>query len=263
MTRYFKYLFLGIGLVAFSSCEKVIDLNLDSEEPALVIEGTIGNLSSNQIVRISRSLAIGEKNDFPGVSGAIVRVTDDQGRIYDYTEQSPGVYLNRRLLGTPGRTYFLRVICEGKEYRASSTMPSPVHIDSLGITSTTIFSDERKSLQLQYQDPAGVKNCYRFILTVNGVKSKTIFIYNDDFNDGNTVNRELFDTDIDMESGDNAELEVQCIDPVLYRYWQGLDQNRNRGGASTTPANPVSNVSNGALGYFSAHTQQIESVTIP
>ncbi|WP_256012503.1 DUF4249 domain-containing protein [Desertivirga xinjiangensis] len=263
MIHYFKYLFLSIGLIAFSSCEKVIDLNLDSQDPALVIEGTVGNLTSDQIVKISRSVSIGGKNEFPGVSGATVTVSDDQGRIYNYTEQSPGVYITRRLLGTPGRTYFLKVTFEGKEYRASSAMPFPVHIDSLGITSTTIFSDERKSLQLQYQDPAGVKNCYRFILTVNGVKSKTIFIYNDDFNDGNTVNRELFDTDIDMESGDNAGLEIQCIDPVLYRYWQGLDQNRNRGGASTTPANPVSNITNGALGYFSAHTQQMESVTIP
>ena len=34
------------------------------------------------------------------------------------------------------------------------------------------------------------------------------------------------------------------------------------GGAGVTPANPPSNLSNGALGYFSAHTTTVSSLII-
>jgi hypothetical protein len=101
------------------------------------------------------------------------------------------------------------------------------------------------------------------VLSVNGKQSKQFFLFDDNFSDGKRVNQDLFDFDIDLVQGDVADVELQCLDSLVYRYWQGLDQNQNRGGASTTPANPVSNISNGALGYFSAHTRQNKLALIP
>lgn len=264
--RYMKghyFILLFFCVIVYSSCEKVVDIDLKNAVSKVVIEGAVSNLTDTQRVLISRTVPFYDSNTFPGVSGAVVTITDEIGTVYTLRERSPGVYSARRFRGVPGRVYRLKVISEGVEYAASSAMPRQVMIDSLGLSLTTFFQNEERGIQVLYSDPPDVKNQFRFLLTVNGIKSKSAFAYNDDFNNGRIVSRELLDFDLDIKSGDIVEVEMQCIDAAMYRYWSGLDQNESRGGASTTPANPVSNISNGALGYFSAHTQQKETMVIP
>jgi hypothetical protein len=241
----------------------VIEIDLKDSEPLLVVEGVFNNRTDTQSVRITSSVGIGDSNSSPGISGATVTVKDQDGISYAFRERAPGIYSSRRMRGIPGRTYSLSITHNGKTYTARSTMPSQVTIDSIGFQSTTIFSNSRTSLQLIFRDPPQIKNYYRFVLSINEVKTSSIFVYNDDFTDGKQVTRDLFDVDVDLKSGDRVAVEMHCIDPVIYRYWFGLDQNRSRGGASVTPANPVSNISNGALGYFSAQTQQMEQLLVP
>ena len=253
--------FIGFAL---ASCEKVIDVNLKNASPVIVIEGTVTNRADSQIVRIHRSVPFGEPNIFPEVTGAIVTILDNtSGRLMTLRERRPGFYMARNFTGRSGTTYKLRVEADGQVFTASSTMPDQVNIDSIGVSVSTFLGEEQKTVQLLYGDPPKVKNYYHFLLSINGKPSKNIFAFEDNFTDGRMVTRELFDFDLNAKSGDKAEIEMQCIDPVVFRYWQGLDQNENRGGASTTPANPVSNISNGALGYFSAYTRQNEAIIIP
>jgi len=262
MRLIYPFLLLFVALI-YSSCEKVIDIDVKDSDPSLVIEGVISNRTDTQFVKITSSVPVGESSNFSGVSGAVVTVKDQDGIVYTFRERAPGIYSARRLRGIPGRTYALKVVYDGKEYNATSSMPAQVTIDSIGFQSTTIFNTSRTSLELMFRDPPGIKNYYRFVLSINNIKTNSIFVYNDDFTDGNQVKRDLFDVDIDLKKGDRVTVEMQCIDPFIYRYWFGLDQNRNRGGASVTPANPVSNISNGALGYFSAQTQQTEMLLVP
>ena len=53
---------------------------------------------------------------------------------------------------------------------------------------------------------------------------------------------------------------MQNIDPVVYKYWFSLSQNATGETQSASPANPVSNIKGGALGYFSAHTISTKSI---
>jgi len=259
----YKVFLLVFTVIVCTSCEKVIDVNLNNASSVVVIEGVVTNRADSQYVQIHRTVNFDEPNTFPAVTGAIVTIADNNGRVVTLKERRPGFYMTHNFVGRSGNTYSLKVVANGKEYTARSTMPEQVNIDSMGVSVTTFFGEEHKTLQLIYNDPAGVKNYYRFKLKINGVSSDNIFAFDDNFNDGRAVNRELFDLDLDAKSGDRAEIEMQCIDAAVFRYWQGLDQNQNRGGASTTPANPVSNISNGALGYFSAHTVQNEEIIIP
>lgn len=260
------YLFVMLFLtgIALASCEKVIDVDLKDASPIIVIEGIVTNRADSQVVRIHRSVPFGESNVFPEVTGAIVTILDNSsGRLFTLRERRPGYYMARNFTGRSGTTYNLKVEAGGKVFTASSKMPQQVNLDSLGIAVSTFLGEEQRTVQLLYTDPAKEKNYYRFLLSINGKPSKNIFAYEDNFTNGRSVSRELFDLDLNATTGDKAEIEMQCIDAVIFRYWQGLDQNQNRGGASTTPANPVSNISNGALGYFSAHTRQNETITIP
>ena len=255
--------FLLFAVLLYSSCEKVVDLKLKESSALLVIEGNITNEIDTQGVKISQTTLFSDPNVFPAVATAVVTVKDDDGIVYNFRYRGGGIYSSRRFKGIPGHTYSLKVVNDGTEYTATSTMPSQVAMDSIGVLSTSVFGNERKSVQLLFKDPAGVPNYYRFALKINGIRSSSIFVFSDDFNDGKNVTRELVDFDTDLKSGDKIDIEVQGIDAVVYRYWMGLDQNSSRGGASTTPANPVTNISNGALGYFSAHTKQSESLFIP
>ena len=53
---------------------------------------------------------------------------------------------------------------------------------------------------------------------------------------------------------------MQCIDNAVYKYWFSLNQSATGTSQSASPANAVSNISGGALGYFSVHT--VESKTV-
>ncbi|HKZ66576.1 MAG TPA: hypothetical protein VJ111_09490, partial [Chitinophagaceae bacterium] len=69
--------------------------------------------------------------------------------------------------------------------------------------------------------------------------------------------------DEDIKSGDTVKLDMLCIDPAVYKYWYSVNQSATGNSQSASPANPVSNISGGALGYFSAHTIQTKTLLVP
>lgn len=54
-----------------------------------------------------------------------------------------------------------------------------------------------------------------------------------------------------------------CISPEVYKYWYSLNAGATGGNNAASPANPVSNISGGALGYFSAQTAQTKYIDVP
>ena len=260
------YTCLIIALAGFlnMACEDIIDVKLDNAQPVLVIEGNISNATNIQSIKISRTQNIGDASKFIGVPNAAVTVTDSEGRLFKFSQdpQFPGLYLSTGVRPRILLTYNLRVEVDGKAYTSSSTMPAEVNLDSIGIITDKFFNQENKTIAAVYNDPQGIPNYYRFILYVNKIASKGVFVFSDKFNDGKEITAELRNQEVELKQNDIVKVEMQTIDKNVYKYFEGLDQNESRGGASTTPANPVSNISNGALGYFSAHTAQSGTVRI-
>lgn len=260
MLKQIKYLSLLIAMsFSISSCEKVIDVKLNTSANQLVIEGNITNQLEQQTIRISQSVPYTETNTYPVVKGAIVNVTDDKGNSWIFTESAPGSYTFGPLKGEPGRTYTLKVNVSNTLYTASSIMPDSVVIDSLDVKVFAFGSEKQKQTQVHYKDPAGVANQYRFVLKVNDNLSKRVYAENDRFTDGNDVPTVLFyagknDGDNELKTGDNVDVEMQCIDKNLFTYWNTLSQQTQGSPGGITPGNPPSNINNNALGYFSAHT---------
>jgi ribosomal protein S1 len=133
-----------------------------------------------------------------------------------------------------------------------------------------LFDKPNKYATLLYKDPVGRGNAYRYIQYVNEVKEKTIFVRDDDLTDGRTIERVLFffydDEDEDkkkLKKGDVVKVEMLGIDYPIYKYWYSLAQSSTGENQSATPGNPVTNMKGGALGYFSAHTIQSKTVTVP
>lgn len=247
--------FLLVSMILFavclSSCEKVIDIPLKDSGPLLVIEGNIDNQGLVSEVLLSETTPFSFSGERIPISGAAVRIQEDNKGSMLLKEQEKGRYVLNNFQGKPGSTYYLNVSINGEEYEAKSTMPYPVELDSIGTIATTVFSETIKSVAVIYQDPEDIKNYYRFKVKRNKVENSTYWVFNDRFTNGNVVTQTLSDLSNKLLSGDSVTVEMQSIDPEVYNYWNSL---KNQSPGASVPSNPISNISNGALGYFSAHT---------
>lgn len=249
------------ALSLFSSCEKVIDLELKDAEPKIVIEGNLNNQFENQYVRISKTVPFSTSNSFNGFKGAKVTLSTSGGISVNFTETSDGLYKSPQFKGIPGQTYKLEVLAEGKVYTAESTMPSPVIPDSVGFKKLSFFGTTSIFPTIFYKDPAKIQNQYRYILQINN-KFQSDIVTEDRFNDGNEVSDIIiFDGD-DLKSGDTINIEMQSIDRNVFKYYFAISQINGNGGPPVAPANPDSNFNNGALGVFSAYTKSSVSVVL-
>lgn len=256
-----------VGLLT-AACQKVVDLDLKSTDPRLTIEANLADDGHPCTVLLSQSVNYTETNTFPAVTGATITLSDNAGHSETLRATSTaGQYQGSTVLGVPGRTYQLRVEVSGQAYVASSTLPSPVvaftglHTDNSGINS-------RLTLVPDYQDPAGVANYYLFRQYRNGHLNKTIFIQNDEFTDGKANSRALMGGGMEdstkLVSGDSMRVVMQNLDSGAYEYFRTLNQIlQSNPLLSTTPANPQSNFSGNALGYFSVHSRRQRKLLIP
>jgi len=262
--------YITLLLLLLSSCEKAIDLKLPDNTPKYVIEAVLTNEAGGCRVAISQTKDFTGDNTFTGVSGATVIISGN-GTTQTLSPGSAGVYQNSTFTGVPGNTYQLTVQVGGKTFIASSTMPQAVPLDSVYVHTQEGNNKDGSPIKyavVKYRDPAAVKNYYRFVQYVNGKKEKTVFIADDEFTNGNTVNNRLsFSNDNDdparnIKSGDQLTVEMLCLDPVVYRYWYSLKNSAGGDGNNAAPSNPDTNISGGALGYFSAHTLQTKTIIV-
>jgi hypothetical protein len=263
-------IFLLLIIFGLNSCEKVIDVDLNIAEKKYVIEGVVNNRYGGSYVAISRTINFDEDNFFEAVSGAIVKIQDSRSASYTLTEtQVPGLYESVDLEGFPGRRYNLTVTINNQTFTAESTMPAKVNLDTIYVSDELIFTSRRKIVNAVFDDPAGLGNSYRFVQHVNGLLETQMMIRNDDYSDGRRIVNKLFYFSADDEvqrnikSGDNVLIEMFCIEPAVYKYWFSLDRSAIGNSQQATPSNPVSNIKGGALGFFSAQTEQTKTMIVP
>lgn len=255
-------------VVWLTSCEKVIDINLDDAEKKYVVEAVVTDEPGSAKVLISQTKNFSDDNQIAGVSGATVTVSDDDGNSTVLAESSAGVYQSAGITGESGKTYTLKVEVDGNVFTASSVMPARVNMDTLYVSDEFIFGETRKMANVEFNDPQGLGNSYRFVLHVNGAKRGGVYIRNDEYTDGNLTNVRLFsggddDDDKGIKTGDMVRVDMLCIDETVYKYWYSFETGGATGGSNTaSPANPVTNIKGGALGYFSAHTVQTKMVKV-
>lgn len=263
--RPFNHLFACGFMIAlwgcFIACEDIIELELNDADAAIVIVGEISNQHQFHDIRIHRTVPVSaEGSTFDPVSAASVQVTDQAGRANTFHEVEPGLYRSDRFRGVIGRTYHLHAEIEGQLYEASSTMPRTVMVDSIGTGTNDFIGSDHVFVTLKFRDPAGEPNFYRYTIAVNDSLPRYVNVYDDKFNDGLTVAHELITLDLSLNPGDRVLVQRQHIDENVFRYWRAISS-ANPGAAA--PANPPSNISNGALGYFSAQSINEFIVHVP
>jgi hypothetical protein len=263
MKNIISILFIGI---LFTGCEKVIDLNYKSNQSRIIIQGNVTNEAGPYYVKITKSINLKDTGTYPAIDDAIVTISDDAGNNEPLTALGNGTYRTNLLIGVEGRTYTLTVQAEDKTYIAQSTMPGRVPFDSIRVETDLITGETEYSFIPVYTDPIAKGNNYRFVLWLNNKLINQQLVQNDEVRNGvaNSVRLEINDDDIDFKPGDSVTLQMQCIDKNVALYYRTLALISDSGpGGGTTPNNPPNNISNGALGLFSAHTVETKGVSIP
>lgn len=236
-------------LVSLTSCEKVINLQLNDSASRVVIQGNIYDQTGPFYIKISKSVTFDESNSYPPVTGARVEITDNVSQTEVLTESVEGTYKTTRLRGIPGRSYSLTVKTGSDTYVSTAFMPPAVAIDSLTFASSP-FSGE-KAATIRFSDPPFAVNFYRLIYFVNNVQQKEFYIIDDELFQGGSIKYALLPrgSGLTLIKGDNVTVWLESIDKGVYEYFRTTGREN---GQSTSPSNPVSNISNGALGYFNA-----------
>ena len=124
--KNFKYsLFVLITFITIA-CEEVIDVNLNTAPPRLVIEATInwvkdtpGNI---QVVRLSTSTSY-FADQIPPVTNANVTITNSQGIVFTFEEiDEPGLYICNNFVPVVNENYSLVVVYSGETYAATERL---------------------------------------------------------------------------------------------------------------------------------------------
>ena len=249
-----RYLLIPLALFLFIACTKTITPTLTQAPTQVAIQGAVSDSAGPYYVLITSSVSFYASNTYPGISGAAITITDSTTGMKDALTETntAGRYVTHSLIqGIPGHTYLLNVSLNGQTYTASSTMPQPVLLDSISfVTNDTT----RYQAQANFQDPKGIVNFYKYSMILNGVPDGRFQSVEDRLSDGKYIHDKVDADTAELKPGYNVELCLVGIDKNVYTYLHEAENIAYNNGSLAGPANPVSNISGGCLGYFSAQT---------
>jgi len=240
--RKFPVIFAALILIHTSCYRDAIDLDLDGIGSQVVIEGIVTDQSGPYTVKISKPVNFKRASEFLPISHADVMISDDSGNSETLHESQAGYYRTHNMQGFPGKTYSLNVSIGGEKYSAISTMPEAIDLDSIGF-----ISYGQVSIICYFTDPAGVKNYCRLKVFQNGELVYT-YLYQDRYSDGQQI--VIDDIETNFNHGDHVEIQFMTINKATFEYFETINDAQV---TLVTLYNPKTNLSNNALGYFSAH----------
>ncbi len=251
-------LFAVIVAVTFSSCEDIIELDLDNGKNQLVVDGFLNNEGSIQTIRLTFSAPYFSNVATPFENGASVRLIGYNNLTYNFISDGNGNYeYNPNTLGaidSIGFNYKLEIDYEGSTYTSTSVLnPVPV-IDSMpyAFEPSGFGTEEGYYAQFYARDFGGRKDFYWIKPFRNGkpvYDDPTSMILSEDATFGGEAGDGLvfikpFRAIITDESnpfvlGDTSSVELHSLNSSAYQF---LDQLVNSSGNDGLFAVPPSNI---------------------
>ena len=257
-----KYTALFIAIITvFTSCEDVIDLELNTTKPKLVVDASInwekGSLGNEQNIKLTLTTDY-YNNVIPPANGATITITDTNNTVFNFIEDAnTGIYKNTTFLPVLNETYTLNITYQGETYTATETLTPVVVIDSVEQNDEGGFSGEEVELKAFYTDPANQENYYFFeFLNTNITDIPSLEVYNDEFSNGNQIFG--FYSHEDIEVGDIVSIKNYGVSERFYNYMSILIEQSGEGGGpfgtqpTTVRGNCINQTNSGnfPLGYF-------------
>ena len=256
---------IALGSIIFTSCEKVIDIDLNSSNPVLVAQGEIVK-DSTVWIRLSytsdyfanEALQIEENAKLTLFDGTTTEVLDYKGE---------GLYSGHSLMGHIGNHYELTIETDDHVFRAQSSLYKESQIYDI-ITEESQMpgppSDETVySLRVKFKNVSKDVDYYMIKLYINN-KLDSYFIPDEKiFSTGDTINYPFIRKKFNQN--DKVIIKLFTVDKSTSIYYNQLSDvisDGNGPGGTSTPYNPHSNFGKDVMGYFAAWSYVKDSVIV-
>jgi len=264
-------------MIVTLSCDEVIQLDPEQTDQKIVIEALVTDDPDLNYVRITSNVDFYYQGKIPGISGASILVLDDIGNVYDFVEydtsnpDSSGYYFPQpAFTGIINNTYTLDVTLNGITYSATEPMLPNFELDSLSVRKDPDPGQDDIEDNLLYNvlfygfEPQETKDYYYFEFFANDELLRNeadVFISDDIFLAGKISGLEF---PFNYALGDSATIRVFSISRKVYLFYSELASVLGNDGGmfSPPPANPLTNMSNGALGVFQVSSVKKKSIRV-
>ena len=261
-----KYIILICSFFVIVSCEKVIDIDLNEANPQLVIVSQLWEGTNDFVVSITETTSYYTPEEANQVNNALVTIQEDGANAVVLENVGEGKYTAVDFTATAGKTYTLIVEVNGVTNTASSTMLTDIPLDEIAseFVPGMFGQDGGYFVFLAFQDIPVENNYWRIFYKLNGEiqdNGENLFLFEDSSTNGSYLTFPIW-TQL-FELGDEVEVTLGHMDASMYDYFITLDGIAGQSaGQSAAPANPNTNWSNGALGYFGAFNGSTKSIIV-
>lgn len=299
----------------FLSCEKTIEITLPDAKEKLVVEGVISQgippfviLSQSQKyfdpinVDVLSSIVVKDADVEIEYNGVVTKLdlvcaSDVDPSFIIIIAQILGVdpvvlqtvdycfYSSLTLVGQINTSYNLKINWKGDTYTSTTTIPSPIPLDSVWFEPFGEFENLGRAWA-RINDPGDENNYYRWqaqrISTYSDGELKDPFyitpsfaIFDDSFFNGLSFDAVFFrgtqtgsvkEDDKGDEAGlfsinDTIAIRFISLDYASYKFYETVELNQNSAGNPfSSPASVVSNINGGALGVWSGYGAYYDTI---
>ena len=266
------YILPVLMIMLFSNCEKVVDIEVPSIQPKLIIDASFEvffdkiPVNANTVVKLRLSADYFEET-IPTVTNATVFLTDlSNNTIINFSDgDADGNYepLNP-FIPIDNVTYELTIIYDNETYKGTATKVKSTPLSKVEQGDKTLFSGEEIELKISFKDNILEENYYLF-----NIDFYNFLTIEDRFFNGTNYNFSYFYEDENIEFPQEIDIKISGITKEYFTYFRVLvDQSgQNSGGPfETVPSSLLGNMinttnkSNFPLGYF--HISETDTFTI-
>jgi hypothetical protein len=266
------YIYTILTVLLFSNCEKVVDIDVPTIEPKLIIDASFEVLFNESPVTANVAVKLKLSTDYfdetiPTVSDAIVFLTNTtDGSVINFSD----VNLNGNFapiinfIPKDAIEYELTVVYKSEIYKGNATKVKSTQIDSAIQGDETLFSGKETEVKVTFKDNGDNENYYLFNFTNN------LFLpLEDRFFNGTNYNFSFFYQEEEIEVPTNVTLTMSGITKDYFTYFRILqNQSGTSGGGpfQSVPSSLLGNVinttneANFPLGYF--HISETDTINL-
>ena len=266
------YIWTLLIVLLFSNCEKVVDIDVPTIEPKLIIDASFEVLfnatpvTANVVVKLKLSTDYFDET-IPTVSDAIVFLTNTiDNSVINFSD----VNLNGNFtpiinfIPKDAIEYELTVIYKSEIYKGTATKVKSTQIDSAIQGDETLFSGKEIEIKVAFKDNVDTENYYLFNFTNN------LFLpLEDRFFNGTNYNFSFFYQEDEIEVPTNVTVTMSGITKDYFTYFRILQNQSGTSGGGPFQSVPSSllgnmvnatNEANFPLGYF--HISETDTISL-
>ena len=268
-----KYISVLLLTIIFLGCEEVIEIDLSTAPPRLVVEASINwdkdTPGNEQFIKLTTTTDY-FSNTIPKVSGATVFITNSSNVVFDFIEGTePGIYECSNFIPVINETYTLTIIYNGEIYTSTDKLLATPPIKRIEQNNEGGVLGEDIELRFIYDDIENETNFYLQQIDDPYKAIPEFGIIEDRFFQNNEMFGLYFSDQ--FKTGDVVTFTLNGVNQNYFNYMNILlaQTGTNSAGPFSTPTSTIrgnvvnqTNFDNFALGYFRLSERTKFSYTI-